>query len=322
MTARRSSSTQRRHRGIPGKTTALSLCLLGSTIAVGGCASRPLGPAADAALTLPGNQDTAAVLAAPRPAAPAGAPRAAVAPTLIQPFTTAPTTFPAPPGTYTTDMQAYTAMSADLLTKTPPLAASPTVNPVDPTPRLEIVGMPMWLWVNSIYETARVPNPGNPDDIVTVRTVVDSVVWNSDLGGGTTLTCANSTPLVPGRGPGVVYQSSMDPTDTAAVPLACVTQAPTSPQYATGTNLAGAPTTSAAVHYYTATVMWHTQYNITPADLPPVPRAALAKGPARQALALAIGIWNDIGGPTPAPGTAQAPLAYRVGEIQALVTGP
>jgi hypothetical protein len=312
MTARRSSATERRGIAVSWRRpTAILLAFSTATsvaAGVAGCASRQSSTGQLVGKTLPGNQDTAAAqqqLAAP-PTTPPGqsTPYGHLSPPgnpKNNGHAVPPTTITSSPSTaWADDPAAVLAMGNDIITKPPPLRGSPSQNPASPKPQLEIITMPMWLWVDPVIEQTTVTATGHT---VLVRTVVDSAVWFLDTNKTPLLNCAQGAATTPSRGPGTPYITDYDPTNAGnVVPQACIYQVGPTPYYSTsaGTQVAG-------VHNFTATVTWHVEYEYLDTATGTVNTPWTAAVPAIAGTVAA------------APANA---LTFRVGEIQALAIGP
>ena len=189
-------------------------------------------------------------------------------------------------------------MGADVITKPPPLRGSPSENPASPAPQLEIITMPMWLWVDPVVEQTAVTATSHT---VVVRTVADTEAWLLD--GTAQFTCAAAAaPATPGRGPGTPYITDYDPLNAGnAVPQACIHKVQPTPFYSTssGTQVAG-------VHRFTATVTWHVEYEVL------------------DSTGGTVSAWAPVAPPITAtiPAAPANSIAFRVGEIQALAVGP
>jgi hypothetical protein len=304
MTARRSSATERGRSVFPLLRPAAILLALASVAATAtGCASRNANSQAASAMLLPGNQATGPSSkpppppSSPPPTKPPPPPKPPSGTRLGPPPTTTTIT-----GSWTDDQAAVAAMGHDVFTQVPLLRGSPTENPASPLPQLEIVTMPMWLWVDPATDLAHVPN-GATTHTVIVRTVADTAHWTLDSAGSPLVNCGVGPTPPPNRGPGMPYLLGLDPFNTTnPVPQACIyTNLPT-PYYSTSAGV-----TVAGVHQFTAAVTWHVEYKIIDDGTGGI-----------------ITDWTPANPPIAgnAPSTANNPLTFRVGEIQALVTGP
>lgn len=299
-------------RGRPGLRTVTGFCSVAAVsasvaLAAAGCASSPVpqtGPR-----LLPGNQDTAA--AVNLPATPAAGRVPGAAPALAMPTTVTAS------ATYTTLSGAEQGMALTLIAQSPVVDMTPQNSEGLATsrPPLEVITMPMWLWVDSPAAMATVvQDPALGATLVVDRIVVDQVQWYLD--GSTTpwQTCGDTTqpaapspttPDPPNAGPGAAYSSSMDPANSGdPVQLACVHPGFTAPYYQP-TTVNGQPSTADGVHTLHATVQWHVDFWLYDPT---------------------TGYPEPIGGRGQAHTIVTAPLSntlsFRVGEIQALVTKP
>jgi hypothetical protein len=294
ITARRDSATER--RGVEHASRRPTAILVAVTVisagALAGCASKTT----DTSLVgkpLPSNQDTEAALAAIRAAGGKAPQERAARAAAVSPSTTI-----IPSGTYTTDQLAEDGMQADLTAKmglAPTLAISPPQPSGSTRAPLEIIDMPMWLWV----DTPPVEQTVVVGDTITESVVIDSAVWTLDGAPAPWTTCAAASTAP--NGAGVSYDPAYDPANAGnAVPQACI-MTNASPFYTT-TMVSGAPAPADGVHQLAAGVVWHVAYSITgtnPAALTAIPNSG------SQGAAVA--------------GTT---LTFRVGEIQALAIGP
>jgi hypothetical protein len=279
-------------------------------LAVAGCASGP-APQAGPQL-LPGNHDTAAAANLPATPAAAGVPQAA--PEEVPP----PTTITLPPGSYTTITAAEHGM-AGTLTAAPPVAdMTPQNSEGLPTsrPPLEVITLPMWLWVDAPAAMATVVNDatyGGPV-LVVDKVIVDQVQWHLDGSSAPWQTCGDTTqPTAPSpttpdpanAGPGAAFSTPMDPANSGdPVQLACVHSGFSAPYYQT-TSVNGQTSTIDGVHTLVAAVQWHVDFWLYDATTG-YPEVIGGRG---QVLPLTLA----------KPSNA---LSFRVGEIQALVTKP
>jgi hypothetical protein len=209
---------------------------------------------------------------------------------------------------------------AVLLTATAPVAElTPQNAGGSPTsrPPLEVITMPMWLWVDNPGEMQTVvtdPAEGGPTE-VSDTVVIDEVQWYLDGSATAWQTCGDRTqPIFPtpttpdpaDSGPGVPYGTDMDPSNGGdAQPLACVLPHGFATPFYQPTTVSGSPATVDGVHSLTAQVYWHVIYKLTQ----PQYGYVLPNG-FGQAQAMNV---------TP---LASNRLTFRVGEIQALVTKP
>ncbi len=303
MTARRSSATERRGIAVSWRRpTAMLLALsAATTVAAGaaGCASRQSSTGQLVGKTLPGNQDTAAAqrqLAAPPTTPPGQSTPYGHSSSPGNPYNPghAPATpIPSTSGPWSNDPDAAQGMATLLTQAGPVMGMTPEQNPA-PAPKaaLEIIGMPMWLWIEAPALQTTVAN-----HTVTDQVVIDKVVWQMD--GAALQTCGNpgGSPA-PGLGPGIPYDTTLNPTDAAANPQACMYTF-TAPYYTTVNGV-----TAEATRTLTAVADWHVEYTVKDNGTGVVTGPALVPG----TTALAV----------PAPGNR----TVRVGEIQALVIGP
>jgi hypothetical protein len=262
----------RRQTAIPLAATA-ALALTGTTA----CASRPPTPS-PADRPLPSNQEPAAAVRAAAHAR-QRSPKAAPTPT---PSTT-------DPG-WTSDQLAETGLEAILLGQPPQFKFTPEANPAAAgRPPLEIITMPMWLWVDTPALKTQVV-PGN--HVIVAQIVIDKVLWN--IPNAPTLACDGTAP---NHGAGTPYDSALDPANLApALPQPCITSF-TAPYYSSALGTAS-PTDG--VYNLNGAVTWHVAWT-----------AASAAG---------VPIAN--GATPPVPSALGVPVQFRVGEIQALATAP
>ena len=301
MTARRSSATERRGvGGITPRPAVLSAAVLAVALAGSGCASRNANTAGMAA---PFNQDTGAPakdggLPHTPPADRRQAAHLAVLPTITA-LPSATSTLPdATTDPVPTETDLGNTIVAELLDNRLTIGLTPEENPAAPNPVLEVVGMPMWLWVNGLPPALKVTRTtGGVTSTITVWAAMDRVTWSTGSAPGPSVTCGNGTTSPStGKGYGIPYDIAFDPAGTdAAARNACVTSF-SAPYYAGG----GGPLT-AGVYDLTGTVEYHIAFTLTDAG------GTTAPAPVADIVAGTV--------------TTQ-PARIRVGEIQALATSP
>lgn len=295
MTARRSSATERRGLAVPPRRpTALLLAVAAVATLASGCASRNASTESRSATLLPGNQDTAARPLSDERAMPA-VPKAGHALVAAAPATTPPATPPTPTSNpaWVLDTDAVAGMSTYLLGLPPQFKFTPEANPASPARvPLEIINMPMWLWVDTPSEQTTVTAT---NDVVVDWIVIDKVTWSIPGTSIPQLDCGNAG--VANQGPGMPFTPPMDPANTAPARSEPCLMTFASPYYTT--DAGGAP--ADGVYQLTGAVTWHVAWQIT------TPTGAVTNG------------TTSGGVPSSQPG---AQVAFRVGEIQALATSP